>query len=139
MKDSAPSADLRKSNGDDDESEHEAFDTLSGAVGGEPDVNDEVATAVSEPKDDTQENPGADVEKGRDPTLKVAPAEQDPNIITWDGPDDPENPRNWAYRKKWRSILIVSCFTLMRYDRISSCGATGLTFNAAHPVLWHRA
>ncbi|KAK7927101.1 mfs multidrug protein [Apiospora marii] len=37
----------------------------------------------------------------------------DPDLVTWTGPDDPNNPKNWAYSKKWRAVFIVSCFTLM--------------------------
>ncbi|KAK8060387.1 MFS multidrug transporter-like protein [Apiospora saccharicola] len=37
----------------------------------------------------------------------------DPDLVTWTGPDDPDNPKNWAYSKKWRAVFIVSCFTLM--------------------------
>ena len=34
-------------------------------------------------------------------------------IVDWDGPDDPQNPKNWSYRKKWASTIIVSMFTLI--------------------------
>ena len=34
----------------------------------------------------------------------------DPNKVTWDGPDDPENPQNWSNTKKW---LITSLALLM--------------------------
>ncbi|THH18799.1 hypothetical protein EW146_g2225 [Bondarzewia mesenterica] len=34
-------------------------------------------------------------------------------IVDWDGPDDPENPKNWTYKKKWMAVLIVSCFTFI--------------------------
>ncbi|KAK7956135.1 MFS general substrate transporter [Apiospora aurea] len=37
----------------------------------------------------------------------------DPHLVTWTGRDDPANPKNWAYPKKWRAVFIVSCFTLM--------------------------
>lgn len=37
----------------------------------------------------------------------------DPDLVTWTGPEDPANPKNWAYSKKWRAVFIVSCFTLM--------------------------
>lgn len=33
-------------------------------------------------------------------------------IIDWDGPNDPQNPKKWSYRKKWTSTIIVSLFTL---------------------------
>lgn len=31
----------------------------------------------------------------------------------WDGPDDADNPRNWAPRRKWAAVLVVSLFTLI--------------------------
>lgn len=33
--------------------------------------------------------------------------------VTWNGPDDPENPKNWTYKKKWAATLIVSSFTFI--------------------------
>lgn len=41
--------------------------------------------------------------------------ERDPDIVGWDGPDDPENPKNWPNRKKWAMTWVVSLFTLMRW------------------------
>ncbi|KAH9883829.1 hypothetical protein F4778DRAFT_614228 [Xylariomycetidae sp. FL2044] len=38
---------------------------------------------------------------------------QDPNLVTWDGPDDPENPKNWDRGRKWRAVFVVSTFTLI--------------------------
>ena len=35
------------------------------------------------------------------------------NQVTWDGPDDPANPKNWTMKQKWASTLIVSAFTLV--------------------------
>jgi DHA1 family multidrug resistance protein-like MFS transporter len=37
--------------------------------------------------------------------------EQDPNLVTWDGPDDPENPMNWPTRKKWLVTVIMGLMT----------------------------
>ncbi|KAF4605923.1 hypothetical protein EYR40_004715 [Pleurotus pulmonarius] len=34
-------------------------------------------------------------------------------IVDWDGPDDPQNPKNWSYRKKWAATLVVSSFTFI--------------------------
>lgn len=36
----------------------------------------------------------------------------DPNIIDWDGPNDPANPRNWASLKRNGHVVLVSLFTL---------------------------
>ncbi|KAF9878653.1 major facilitator superfamily transporter [Colletotrichum karsti] len=43
-----------------------------------------------------------------------APKEdQDPNIVDWDGPDDPENPQNWPMQRKWLNIGAISLLTLV--------------------------
>ncbi|KAF2131832.1 MFS general substrate transporter [Dothidotthia symphoricarpi CBS 119687] len=55
-----------------------------------------------------------DVEAG--PKLerkKSAKSVKDPNLISWDSPDDPANPKNWSMKRKWAATLIVSCFTLV--------------------------
>jgi hypothetical protein len=36
----------------------------------------------------------------------------DSNVITWDGPDDPDNPKNWSYCYKWFVTLICILLTL---------------------------
>ncbi|KAJ3572441.1 hypothetical protein NP233_g3081 [Leucocoprinus birnbaumii] len=33
--------------------------------------------------------------------------------VDWEGPDDPQNPKNWAFRKKWLATTIVSLFTFI--------------------------
>ncbi|KAI0266420.1 MFS polyamine transporter [Gloeopeniophorella convolvens] len=47
----------------------------------------------------------------------VTPNDDSPDdhvlIVDWDGPDDPENPRNWTFKKKWGATLIVSAFTFI--------------------------
>jgi multidrug resistance protein len=37
----------------------------------------------------------------------------DPNIIDWDGPNDPENPQNWAASRKWGIIAALGAVTLI--------------------------
>ncbi|KKZ60911.1 hypothetical protein EMCG_00672 [[Emmonsia] crescens] len=37
----------------------------------------------------------------------------DPKMVTWEGIDDPLNPKNWSPKKKWAATVIVSCFTFM--------------------------
>ncbi|KAI1335579.1 major facilitator superfamily domain-containing protein [Xylariaceae sp. FL0016] len=62
------------------------------------------------------------IENQRDPELgpplsekksTTAPDPNDPDLVTWLGPDDPENPKNWAYSKKWVAVFVVSTFTLI--------------------------
>lgn len=33
--------------------------------------------------------------------------------VTWEDAEDPENPKNWTYKKKWAATLIVSSFTFI--------------------------
>jgi len=37
----------------------------------------------------------------------------DPNIVDWDGPDDPSNPMNWPKSKREGHVVIVSVITLI--------------------------
>lgn len=36
---------------------------------------------------------------------------KDPHLITWNGPDDPENPQNWPESKKWMVTIALSTMT----------------------------
>jgi hypothetical protein len=36
---------------------------------------------------------------------------KDPYLVEWDGPDDPENPMNWSYGKKWLVTLMMGMMT----------------------------
>jgi hypothetical protein len=33
-------------------------------------------------------------------------------FVTWDGPDDPENPKNWSYAYKWWITTIMCIISL---------------------------
>ncbi len=35
----------------------------------------------------------------------------DPFLVDWDGPDDPENPKNWSEKLKWGNIAVVASIT----------------------------
>ncbi|KAH7367026.1 polyamine transporter 3 [Plectosphaerella cucumerina] len=50
-----------------------------------------------------------DLEKG----AASEPEGSDPNVVNWDGPDDPENPQNWPDKKKWMNIGLISGLTLV--------------------------
>lgn len=39
--------------------------------------------------------------------------DNEPVIVTWEGPLDPENPMNWSWRQKWITTILVSCFTFI--------------------------
>jgi hypothetical protein len=49
-------------------------------------------------------------------TLEGRPAaaqQTDPDIVDWDGPDDPENPLNWTAGRKWGLIACLGAVTLV--------------------------
>lgn len=39
-------------------------------------------------------------------------AAKDPNLVEWDGPDDPENPQNFSTAKKWVITMLLSSLTI---------------------------
>jgi hypothetical protein len=38
---------------------------------------------------------------------------KDPNLVGWEGPDDPANPKNWSMKRKWAATFIISSFTFV--------------------------
>lgn len=50
---------------------------------------------------------------GRKASTRSKKSEKDANLVTWDGPDDPANPKNWTRRKKWAATATVSLFTFI--------------------------
>lgn len=58
------------------------------------------ATASSDESEQERENPE-----------HINPDEKDPNLIVWDGPDDPENPMNWPRSRKWLYTVVLGLMT----------------------------
>lgn len=60
-----------------------------------------------------EKQPNLDPERGYE---KVDPGDtpnEDPNIVTWDGPTDPENPMNWGVYKKMIATLAMGIMTFV--------------------------
>lgn len=38
---------------------------------------------------------------------------KDPNLVSWRGPDDPENPKNWPKNIRWKNTVAVSLFVFI--------------------------
>ena len=54
--------------------------------------------------------------RGSSSSKKVPETDQtevDPNIVGWDGPDDPNNPYNWARKLKWGNVAVISSITFL--------------------------
>ena len=58
-----------------------------------------------------------DIEKANVDTQ--IPTEQaklkDPNLVDWDGPDDPTKAVNWSRKEKWSTIACLSAMTFITY------------------------
>jgi len=38
---------------------------------------------------------------------------KDPDLITWDGSDDPDNPHNWPKHRRWASTILIAIFAFI--------------------------
>jgi hypothetical protein len=54
-------------------------------------------------------------------SAKSARSARDPNLVTWEGPDDPENPKNWTFKRKWAATLVGMMRSLDLPPNIPSC------------------
>lgn len=69
------------------------------------------AVIMSERKHTTQ--PDHDPEVALSHMLEVNEAPKDLNLVTWDGPNDPDNPKNWPTRQKWINTVLISTFNFI--------------------------
>ncbi|KAK3687460.1 major facilitator superfamily domain-containing protein [Podospora appendiculata] len=56
--------------------------------------------------------PASDQHQHHDNMTNPKPS-ADPDLVTWDGPDDPENPKNWPKAHKWTYTCTVSLFVFI--------------------------
>lgn len=54
-----------------------------------------------------------DLEKGIPAPPMQSEIPKDPNLVTWDGPNDQLNPKNWPFKTKWAATAIVSMYTFI--------------------------
>jgi hypothetical protein len=53
-----------------------------------------------------------DLESGQENGKIVLEKAEDDSVVDWNGPDDPENPRNWSPLKRNVHVTLVSVYTL---------------------------
>lgn len=71
---------------------------------------------ASDPEKLRDEEQGRISENGEGKDMEKEGAEPpDPNIVDWDGPDDPENPMNWNSGLKWGSVTTIAAITFITY------------------------
>ncbi|KAJ5900686.1 Citrinin biosynthesis cluster MFS transporter mrr1 [Penicillium subrubescens] len=64
------------------------------------------------PLEENDHDHDTDVESAQNQPLPEKPTEKDPNLVEWDGPDDPENPQNFSRRRKWIITVVMSSMTM---------------------------
>lgn len=86
----------------------------------EGEAQEEVESLYEEPAEDPikdRSGDNADLEKrttlSRQTTNKSGRSLRDPNMVSWNGPDDVENPKNWTLKRKWTATFVVSSFTFI--------------------------
>lgn len=72
-----------------------------------------VEKGLSEQPVDLEAGKGVSSVEKSETEEKVEPV--DPNIVDWDGPDDPKNPVNWSERFKWGNIAVLASITFLTY------------------------
>ncbi|KAL4945091.1 hypothetical protein BDV06DRAFT_55394 [Aspergillus oleicola] len=93
---------------DDDHNHEHSDENDEKDVDPELEVRNGIVTERDRDLEAGRQGAGAEMEKS-----KSTRSEQDPKLVTWNGPDDPENPKNWPMRKKWTTVVMVSCFTFI--------------------------
>lgn len=94
-----------------DLTEKESGDTTDLEQGSSDDITTEVRDGIANERD---LEVGEKLEKTRtSKSAKSSRSTRDPNLVTWNGPDDPENPKNWSSGRKWAATFVVSSFTFI--------------------------
>ncbi|QRW15487.1 major facilitator superfamily transporter [Ceratobasidium sp. AG-Ba] len=73
------------------------------------DIESSANTVVDEPQRRVDRDPGAVdevVAPGEEPLNEVEQEKGDPFLVQWDGPDDPDNPKNWSRMFRWYLTIL---------------------------------
>ncbi|KAI9761602.1 MAG: Citrinin biosynthesis cluster MFS transporter mrr1 [Candelina submexicana] len=89
---------------------------------------------------ESSDDVGKDIEKARGiPKAQPGQPQKDPNIIEWDGPNDPENPMNFTKRRKWIITITMSgltfCITFASSVFSTATVATAKKFGVSNEVM----
>ncbi|EUC38620.1 hypothetical protein COCCADRAFT_82483 [Bipolaris zeicola 26-R-13] len=81
---------------------HKEAETIGDAFAHDPEKGIESQSSSTHSNEQTLPN-----------AIQAQEQEQDPNIVDWDGPDDPNNPQNWTAKKKWTIVATLGLVTLI--------------------------
>ena len=76
-----------------------------------PNGNGSPRSSNLEEKIDLEAGHASEDSKKEDPG--TTSTEMDPNIVDWDGPDDPKNPVNWSENLKWANVAVIASITFL--------------------------
>ncbi|KAF4335546.1 multidrug resistant [Fusarium beomiforme] len=77
-------------------------------------VDDQLVSAATAPVlEEEEKKRERDLEEGSTSVEFDDVPPDDPNIVNWDGPDDPANPQNWSTKKKTINVILVSTVTFV--------------------------
>ncbi|KAF2664029.1 synaptic vesicle transporter [Microthyrium microscopicum] len=106
---SPPSATSEEGNSNDKEQGTTAFGLEQSEKKPHP-TGDETSSTYSHTPESSPVD--KDLEKNEPSNLQPEPS-KDPFLVTWDGPNDPLNPKNWSGKRKWAATFVVSSFTFI--------------------------
>ncbi|KAF2849323.1 MFS general substrate transporter [Plenodomus tracheiphilus IPT5] len=75
-----------------------------------PSMNEKRRPSSTNEKDIERDAGSASITNVNYPDAEPA---SDPNVVDFDGPDDPEDPMNWKVSKKWGMVTLVSAITFL--------------------------
>ena len=83
------------------DTEKETDETDDLPQGSSEDIEPEVKDGIEDERD-VESRPKLEKSK----TAKSGRSVRDPNLVTWDGPADKGNPKNWSMGRKWAATLV---------------------------------
>ncbi|KAK5149049.1 hypothetical protein LTR04_000147 [Oleoguttula sp. CCFEE 6159] len=97
------------------ELDHYSSDTLETLDSSENDneKEEEQQGSVPEVRDGIPDERDAELGRPQLEKKQTTRSVRDPNLVSWDFDDDPENPKNWTNKRKWAATLVVSFFTFI--------------------------
>ena len=89
--------------------------TENGPISAGPVLNGKGSSTSSrsEKEVDLEAGHGSEDSYKKEPDTTANNPEVDPNIVGWDGPDDPKNPMNWSGKLKGANIAVIASITFL--------------------------
>lgn len=105
----------------DDQSVYHSNHAINSDIEQSDSASSETAGPIEEVRGGIVNERDVDLEKGKQPEAELEKSKsarskgsrQDSKVVNWNGPDDPDNPKNWPNKKKWAATVTVSLFTFI--------------------------